>query len=148
MPENDLLRRSLDAGIAFTQLTRRRAEGIVKDLVRSGEVNREQAAARVEELLERSRQTAEFVTAVVRKEIDDRIGQLNLASRDDLAAFASRLGLPARPKKAQAKKAAAKAKKVAPKKAAAKKAPAAKKAAVKAAAKKAPVKKAAPPASA
>src|SRR5271165_1288972 len=55
MPDNDRFRRYLEAGAAFTELTRRRAEGIVRDLVHSGEVSREQATARVEELLEHSR---------------------------------------------------------------------------------------------
>jgi polyhydroxyalkanoate synthesis regulator phasin len=140
MAENDLLRRSLDAGVAFTQLTRKRAEGIVKDLVRSGEVSREQATARVEELMERSRQTTEFVVAVVRKEIDDRVAQLNLVTRDDLTAFAGRIGIPVRGAKTAKKAPATKspAKKAPAKKAAAKKAPA-----KKSAAKKAPAKKAA-----
>ena len=58
MPDNDRFRRYLEAGAAFTELTRRRAEGIVRDLVHSGEVSREQATARVEELLEHSQAMA------------------------------------------------------------------------------------------
>lgn len=100
MPENDLLRRSLDAGVAFTQLTRKRAEDIVRDWVKNGELNREQATARVEELLERSRQNTDALLAVVRKEIDDRVAALNLVTREDLANLASRLGLPVRGAKA------------------------------------------------
>ncbi|MEY2477519.1 MAG: hypothetical protein QOG87_2834, partial [Actinomycetota bacterium] len=42
MAQNDMLRRYLDAGMAFTQLTRARAEAIVKDLVKAGELQREQ----------------------------------------------------------------------------------------------------------
>ncbi|MHB8664452.1 MAG: phasin family protein [Acidimicrobiales bacterium] len=152
MPENDLIRRSLDLGMAVTQLTRQRAEQLVRDLVRAGEVSREQATSRVEELLERSRQNSEALIAIVRGEIDSRVAQLNLVSRDDLAALAGRIGIPlpaARKatKKAGAKKAAKKAgakkapaKKAAPKKTAAKKAPAKKAPAKKAAAKKAPAK--------
>src|SRR5579872_2667992 len=95
MPDNDLLRRYLDAGVAFTQLTRQRAEGIVRDLVRSGEVSRDQATARVEELLERSRQNTEGVLSLVRKELDDRIAQLNLVTRDDVTSLLGRLGISA-----------------------------------------------------
>ncbi|MHB8466122.1 MAG: phasin family protein, partial [Acidimicrobiales bacterium] len=81
MPENDLIRRSLDLGMAVTQLTRQRAEQLVRDLVRAGEVSREQATSRVEELLERSRQNSEALIAIVRGEIDSRVAQLNLVSR-------------------------------------------------------------------
>ena len=137
MPEFDLFKNALDAGMAFTQLTRQRADAIVKEFVRSGEVSREQAAERVEELIDRSRKNTEVLLSVVRKEIDDRLA--NLATRDDLARLAARLGVPfpgirkARPKKSAAKKSPAK-------KAPAKKAPAKKAAAKKAAIK--PVKKA------
>lgn len=94
MADNDLFRRSLDAGLAFTQLTRKRAETIVRDLVKNGELNREQATSALEELLERSRQNSEAIIAIVRKEIDDRIAALNLVTREDLTSLASRLGLP------------------------------------------------------
>ena len=93
MPDNDLFRRSLDLGVAFTQLTRQRAEKLVRELVQNGEVSREQATARVEELLERSRQNTEAILAIVRKEIDDRVAALNLVTREDLTSLAAKLGL-------------------------------------------------------
>ena len=149
MPENDLIRRSLDLGLAVTQLTRQRAEKLVHDLVRTGEVNRDQATARVEELLERSRQSSEALLAMVRKEIDERVAQLNLVTLDDLSALASRIGINLPAAKQAVKKAPAKAKtatKTAAKQAV-KQAPAKAKTATKTAAKKAakqaPAKKAA-----
>jgi polyhydroxyalkanoate synthesis regulator phasin len=159
MPDNDQLRRYLDAGVAFTQLTRQRAESIVKDLVRSGELSREQTATRVEELLEWSRQNTEAVVSIVRKEIDDRVAQLNLVTRDDVSSLLARLGLPGAAaaarratggrrgaaKKATAKKATAKkatAKKSPVRKVTAKKSPAKKTAASKAPAKKTAARKA------
>jgi polyhydroxyalkanoate synthesis regulator phasin len=144
MAEFDLFKNALDAGVAFTQLTRQRAEAIVKEFVRNGEVSREQAAERVEELIDRSRKNTEFIVALVRQEIDSRLA--HLATRDDLAKLAARLGV-AFPKMAASKKSPAKksgAKKAPAKKAAAKKAPAKKAAAAKKApANKAPAKKAA-----
>ena len=38
MAQTDMLRRYLDAGLAFTKMTQDRAEAIVRDLVRAGEV--------------------------------------------------------------------------------------------------------------
>jgi polyhydroxyalkanoate synthesis regulator phasin len=162
MPDNDQLRRYLDAGVAFTQLTRQRAESIVKDLVRSGELSREQTATRVEELLEWSRQNTEAVVSIVRKEIDDRVAQLNLVTRDDVSGLLARLGLPgaaaaarratgarrgtatkATARKSTAKKTTARkstAKKATAKKATAKKAPAKRSPATKTAAKRSPAK--------
>ena len=91
MPDNDPFRKYIDAGMVFTQLTRQRAEEIVRELIHNGELNRDQAARWVEELLERSRQSTEQLLGVVRKELDERIAQLNLVTRDDLANLASRL---------------------------------------------------------
>ena len=51
MAENDLLKRLLDAGAAFTQMTQSRAEEIVREFVRAGELQTEQAQSTVTELL-------------------------------------------------------------------------------------------------
>src|SRR5215210_5840558 len=66
MAENDLLKRFLDAGVAFTQMTQKRAEEIVNELVRSGEMRTEQAQTMVQELVDRSRQNTERFIEQVR----------------------------------------------------------------------------------
>ncbi len=125
--QNDLLKRYLDAGMAFTQMTQQRAEAIVRDLVRAGEVQAEQAQQMTEELFERSRRNTERLLETVRKEIRSQVNNLGLATQADIARLERRidaLGGAGTAKKAAAKKAAAKksgAKKSAAKKAAAKK---------------------------
>ncbi len=59
MARNDLFKRYLDAGAAFTALTQAKAEGIVKDLVKTGELQAEQAQRAVQDLVERSRKNTE-----------------------------------------------------------------------------------------
>jgi polyhydroxyalkanoate synthesis regulator phasin len=160
MAQNDMLKRYLDAGIAFTQMTRAKAEEIVKELVTAGEVQRDQMQAQVDELIERSRRNTDQLLALVRQEVSTQFAQLGLVTKDDLESFARRLGerfgvgprgrstpkaaptaavTPAAAKKAPAKKTAA-AKKAPAKKAPAKTAAAAKKAP----ARKSPAKKAGP----
>ena len=112
MPENETLKRYLDAGMAFTQLTRARAEEIVKDLVKRGEVRREQVQEQVEELLDRSRQNTEMLVGVVRKEIADQLGNLGLATKDDIKRLEAKIAKGSGPAKAApAKKSASAAKK-------------------------------------
>src|SRR5579859_5829964 len=101
MAEFDLLKSALDAGMAFTEMTRQRAESIVRDLVHTGEASREQTAKQVEELLERSRKNTEVLLALVRKEIDDRLANLGVA-------LPGRAGKKTAAKKATATKAPAK----------------------------------------
>jgi polyhydroxyalkanoate synthesis regulator phasin len=156
----DGFQKYLDAGIAFTNLTRAKAEELVQELVQNGEFQSGDARARVDELLERSRKGREAFAAQVRKEVTHQLESVGITSLEDLAqqvaavigrtAEAGKAATSRTAKKAPAKKAAAKkaaAKKAPAKKAAAKKAPAKKAPAKKAPAKKAPAKKAAAPGS-
>ena len=46
MATNDNLQRYIDAGIAFTNMTRKKAEDLVNELVQNGDVQRDEARAR------------------------------------------------------------------------------------------------------
>jgi polyhydroxyalkanoate synthesis regulator phasin len=149
--EKDIFQRYLDAGIAFTNLTRARAEELVEELIQGGELQGADAKARVEDLLERSRRGRATFVEQVRREVDHQLDALGVTSIEDLAhqvaEVLSRTAETGRKaaKKTTRKKAGAKkavAKKSAAKKAPAKKAPAKKAGAKKAAAKKSTAKKA------
>jgi polyhydroxyalkanoate synthesis regulator phasin len=128
-----VLKRYIDTGLAFTALTQARAEALVKDLVKAGEVQADQAREVVGDLLERSRKNSEKLLETVRREVKEQITNLGLVSKADLDKAEQRLsslfGAATGPVRKAAKKAPAK-------KAAAKKAPAKKAAAKKAAPKK------------
>lgn len=143
MAQNDVLRRYLDAGLEFTSLTQSRAEALVRDLVKAGEVQADQAREMVTDLIERSRKSSEKLLETVRKEVRAQVTERGLVSKADLdkleARVAKLFGAAAKPAKSAARKVAPAAKKTA-KKATAKKAPA-KKTAAKKATKKATAKK-------
>jgi polyhydroxyalkanoate synthesis regulator phasin len=151
MATPDNLQRYIDAGIAFTNMTRRKAEDLVAELVKNGDIQTDEARARVDELLERGRRSTEVMVSTVRSEVQRQLGAVGITNLEDLAAqVAALLGRPGTaPKKAAAEKAPAEktaaektaAKKAAAKKTAAKKTAAKKTAAKKVAAKKAPAKK-------
>lgn len=115
MPQSDSWKRYLDAGVEFTNMTRARAESIVKELVKAGEVQREQRQQRIEELLDRSRKNTEDLMNAVRKELDQRLSSLGVATKADLAKLEAKIDKLAKSASSGTK-------------AAAKKAPAAKKA--------------------
>jgi polyhydroxyalkanoate synthesis regulator phasin len=150
MAQSNVLKRYLDAGMAFTSLTQAKAEALVKDLVRSGEVQTEQTQAAVTELLERSRANTEAFIEQVRQDVAASAESLGLATVADLARLERLIESIKRGGSTATARATAKKRAPAKKKAAAKKAPAKKKAAAKkapakkkAAAKKAPAKKSA-----
>ena len=106
MAENPLIKRYLDAGMAFTQMTQARAEAIVKDLVKAGEVQAQKTEELVTQIVERSRKNTDRLLEVVRKEVRDQIAGLGLATKDDIARLEKKLSA-APAKKAPAKKKAA-----------------------------------------
>ncbi len=117
MAQRDLLKRYLDAGMAFTSMTKSRAEGIVRELVKAGEISRDQVQTQVDELIERSRRNTDHLVALVRKEVTSQLGDLNTTIRDlERRLTGSSAPAPAATPASPAKKAA---KKAAPAKAAA-----------------------------
>jgi DNA-binding protein HU-beta len=140
MAQNDVLKRYIDTGLAFTALTQARAEALVKDLVKAGEVQADQARAAAIDLVDRSRKNSEKLVEAVRREVKQQITSLGLVSKADLdkaeARIASLVASASKPVRAAAQKAPS------VRKASAEKAPAKKAPAKKASAKKAPAKKA------
>ena len=166
---NSAVQRYLDAASGLTELTRSKAEQIVKQLVKSGEAAGDQVGELVEDLIERQKQNREAMSSLVKNETSKVVHSMGLVTSGeverlqkqvaDLKREVQRLGggdAPVPPakktaakkapaKKAPAKKAPAKtatAKKATAKKATAKKATATKTTAKKATAKKTTAKKA------
>jgi polyhydroxyalkanoate synthesis regulator phasin len=96
MAQNDIVKRYLDAGMAFTQLSREKAEEFVKDLVKQGDVRRKEAEDVIEALVERSRKNTEELVTLIRQEIADQLRNVGL---EDLV---KRAGLPERGNVAEA----------------------------------------------
>ncbi|HET6664352.1 MAG TPA: hypothetical protein VFG94_08840 [Acidimicrobiales bacterium] len=84
MADNDLLKRLLDAGMTFTAMTQARAEDLIRDLVRAGEVQAEQAQTVIDELVDRSRRNSERLIDAVRAEIRQQMASLGLATKGDV----------------------------------------------------------------
>jgi len=145
MAQIDGLKRYLEAGLAMTQITRARAEDLVRDLIQTGEVERTRAQEWVEDLVSTSRDRSEAFLSTIRSEVRSQLSEVGVTNLDELARrvahileqgqAAARKAVKRPAKRASAKKAPAK------KKAAAKKAPAKKAPAKRAVAKKAPAKK-------
>ena len=82
MAQNDLWRRYLDAGLQFTQMTRERAEAIVRDLVEQGQVQAEQTQSAIEELVDRSRNNTERLLDTVRSEVRSQLMTAEVVTKD------------------------------------------------------------------
>lgn len=66
------------------ELTRNRAEQIVKDLVQGGDLRRENASSLVRDMLERSKANRAEIMRVIRAEIRSQIESLGVATSRDV----------------------------------------------------------------
>jgi len=85
MAENEGLRRYIDAGMALTQITRARAEELVRELIKTGELERGRAQEWVEDLVRSSRERSEGFVHLVRNEVRSQLEDLGLTNLDELA---------------------------------------------------------------
>src|SRR6185295_5067018 len=85
MAQNDLVKRYIEAGVAFTQMTQKRAEAIVRDLVKAGEVQAEQTQQVVQDLIDRSRQSTERVVELVRGEVRKQLAVIEGTTREAIS---------------------------------------------------------------
>jgi len=116
MAAKDPWKRYFDIGLEFTDVTRKRAEAAVKELVKAGEVQRDHAQQRVEDLLERSRVASATLAAAVTKEVTRQLTDLGLVSAAKPAATTAKKAATSSAKKtaSTANTTAATAKKAAP----------------------------------
>jgi polyhydroxyalkanoate synthesis regulator phasin len=91
MPGDELFKRYLEIGASLLGMSRERAEGIVKDLVASGEVARGQATKAADWLVERGRTGTEELAELVRREVRQQVAALGLATKDDIARLEAEL---------------------------------------------------------
>ena len=136
MTENEGLRRYLQAGMTFTDVTRGRADAFLRELIKTGEIERHKAQDWVEDVVKTGRDRSGAFISTVRGRVLKPFKGLGFTSMDDLATNGddtpSRLPAAAKTTGRSAKKAPATttpakktaARKVSTKKTAARKAPA------------------------
>jgi len=143
MTENDGLRRYIEAATALTQITRSRAEELVRELIKAGELERHRAQDWVEELVKASRERSEALVATIRGEVRQQLKESGFTNVDDLAKRVADVLARSSAAGRKVTHRSAKAKKSGPKKSGAKKSGVKKSTAKKTAVRKAPgVKKA------
>src|ERR1700722_16907481 len=85
MASNERIRKYLDAGTVLGQVSRGRAEEIVKELVNAGDIQRSQAQEWVDNLVERSHKSSEQVLELVRHEVAAQLEKIDPKSLESLA---------------------------------------------------------------
>ena len=91
MPAGDLFKRTLDAGTSFIDLTRERAEVVVKEWVDAGDLRTAKAQKAIDDLLARSRKVSEDLREMIRREVREQVATLGFATRADVARLEARM---------------------------------------------------------
>ena len=92
MTSNDLIKRLIDAGLSFTQMSQAKAEEIAKDLQEAGQLRVDEAQATVQELMARGRENTENLMRLVQREVSKQLESMGVdlsdleARVEDLAA--------------------------------------------------------------
>ena len=88
---NDLVKRLIDAGLSFTQMTQAKAEDIVKEMQEAGQLRMEEAQTTIQELIEAGRKNTEELARTVQREVSRQLQSFGIdlgdleARIDDLA---------------------------------------------------------------
>ncbi len=81
---NDAVQKYLHAATGLTNLTKAKAEGIAKQLVKQGEAATDNVGELVEDLLEKQRKNREAVTALVKAETQRAIRAMGLVTTTEV----------------------------------------------------------------
>ena len=86
-----MIKKAMLLGIGLISLTKEKAEEIVDDLIKRGEVSREERFKMVDKLLREAEKKEEELTGKINEIVQNTITQVGLASKKDLEAISKRL---------------------------------------------------------
>jgi DNA-binding protein HU-beta len=84
--------RYVETASGLTEVTRRRAEQIVRSLVKQGEIAAENMERAVEDLLARSEENRKAVTSLVKSESERAVARFGLARKRDVERLEKQVG--------------------------------------------------------
>ena len=87
----DILHKILYAGIGLAALSEQKAQEIVADLEKRGEVSAEEGKKLAQELVEKARQQAQEIRRFVSQEVEKVSSKVKIVSRDDFDALERRV---------------------------------------------------------
>ena len=87
----DRIKKAMLLGLGLISLTKEKAEEIDDDLIKRGEVSREEKFKMMDELLREAERKEEELTGKINETVQKTITQIGLVSKKDLEAISERL---------------------------------------------------------
>ncbi|MCK5320746.1 phasin family protein [Candidatus Parcubacteria bacterium] len=87
----DLIKKTILTGLGIASLTKEKAEKLVKDLIKEGEVSEGEGSKLVKELLEKMEDNKKAMEKKIEKTVCDVLKKLNIPSRKDIIGLNSKI---------------------------------------------------------
>jgi polyhydroxyalkanoate synthesis regulator phasin len=81
----EMLKNVVYAGIGAAFLTKEKIEELKGDLIEKGKMSQEEGRQFVDDLLRKSEKAKDQLDLWINKRVEDRVNQLNLATKDEIA---------------------------------------------------------------
>ncbi len=81
----EMLKNVLYAGIGAAFLTKDKIEDLKSELIEKGKISQEEGKQFVDDLLRKSEKAKDQLELWLNKQVEDRVKQLNLATKDEVA---------------------------------------------------------------
>ena len=78
------IKRGFLAGIGLLSMTREKAHKIVDELVKKGEIHRDEIESLIEDIVQRGEEERQAVRNLVQEEVTHSIEEMGLATRNDI----------------------------------------------------------------
>ena len=91
MAKSDLFKRTIEAGTSFLDMSRERAETVVKEWVDAGDLRKGRAQQAIDDVLARSRKVTDDLRELIRREIREQLGSMGVATADDIARLEAKI---------------------------------------------------------
>ena len=88
---SDLIKKTILTGLGLASLTKEKAEKLVKDLIKEGEVSESEGSKFVKELLEKAENNKKTIEKQVEKTVHGVLKKLNVPSRKDIVELNSKI---------------------------------------------------------
>ncbi len=81
----EMLKNVLYTGLGAAFLTKEKIEELRKDLIEKGKMSQDEGKQFVDDLIRKSEKAKDQLDLWINKRVEDRINQLNLATKDEIA---------------------------------------------------------------
>ena len=88
---SDLIKKTILTGLGVASLTKEKAEKLVKDLIKEGEVSKGEGSKLVKELLKKAKENKNAIEKQVEKTVHNVLKKLDIPNRKDIIGLNSKI---------------------------------------------------------